>query len=301
MELKESKNTFNLSEMNVKTLSIDNRPEILPSIKSSLHSSSVPSPPSDTSLDSSTNLNLNDTQVQKTTSSPSMWNKIGSIIGKITNKSTKNAKTGNESGEVSSVPETNEPSPGMARPGLSSVLGTNKLSVDVTFTPRSSGSLGALLHVSLPKGGHCLVPGRTIFAMSPSIVAESSWEGGLLQIAYRSLSGSAAKLQTVSAPTSPGEILLAPSVPADIHVLELDGTFAITLRASTHLAHSAGVRVKSFIQWPGFGSTGRIPFKSKWSWKSCPCYWRTLASAGIKTWRSLEPFLGPILLLGNQL
>ncbi|MFH1466902.1 MAG: TIGR00266 family protein [Pseudomonadota bacterium] len=95
-----------------------------------------------------------------------------------------------------------------------------------------------MLKVRLPAGGSFKAESDAMVAMSPTIDVEGKLEGGVLGGLGRMLSGEKFFFQTLRAARGPGEVLLAPAIPGDLHHLELDGSVDYVLQKDGFFAGS---------------------------------------------------------------
>ena len=81
-----------------------------------------------------------------------------------------------------------------------------------------------MVRVDLAAGEHIKAESGAMVACSPTIDIESKMEGGFLgALSRKFLTGEKFFFQTLRASRGPGEVLLAPTVPGEIVILELDG------------------------------------------------------------------------------
>ena len=86
-------------------------------------------------------------------------------------------------------------------------------------------------------------------AAAPTIDVESKMEGGLLgALSRKVLTGEKFFFQTLRATRGAGEVLLAPTVPGDIVILELDGVNEYLVQKDGFLAGAEGVKIESRMQ-----------------------------------------------------
>ena len=86
-------------------------------------------------------------------------------------------------------------------------------------------------------------------AASPTIDIESKMEGGFLgALSRKVLTGEKFFFQTLRAGRGTGEVLLAPTVPGDIIVMDLDGINEYMVQKDGFLAGSEGVKIESKMQ-----------------------------------------------------
>jgi len=104
----------------------------------------------------------------------------------------------------------------------------------------------ALLRVRLAPGEALVAEAGAMVSMSQGIELEPAVRGGFLQALRRGLGGESFFVNTFRAPQG-GEVTLAPPLPGDITVWELEGTLYAQSRA--YLASTAEVEVDS--KWAG--------------------------------------------------
>lgn len=82
----------------------------------------------------------------------------------------------------------------------------------------------AMVRVKLKHGQMVKAESDAMVAMSPTIDVQGKLEGGVLgAIGRKLLTGESAFFQTLAATRGEGEVLLAPSTPGDVQILELTG------------------------------------------------------------------------------
>jgi len=85
-------------------------------------------------------------------------------------------------------------------------------------------------------------------AMSNTIDVEGKMEGGILGGLGRMLSGEKFFFQTLSAKRGAGSVLLAPSIPGDAKIIELDGTVEYNVQKDGFLSATQNVNVNTQMQ-----------------------------------------------------
>jgi uncharacterized protein (TIGR00266 family) len=86
-------------------------------------------------------------------------------------------------------------------------------------------------------------------ASSPTIDIESKMEGGLLgALSRKLLTGEKFFFQTLRASRGAGEVLLAPTVPGEIVIMELDGLNEYMAQKDGFLAGSESIKIESQMQ-----------------------------------------------------
>jgi len=109
--------------------------------------------------------------------------------------------------------------------------------------------------VSLEAGQSFTAEGGSMIAMSGDMGIETSISKnekgmkGLLKGAARTLGGEGIFMNHYTAGSRGGEVYLAPTLPGDMKVLELDGTKNIRVQKSSFVAHGPGVTMN--ISWGG--------------------------------------------------
>ena len=84
---------------------------------------------------------------------------------------------------------------------------------------------------------------------SPTIDIESKMEGGFLgALSRKLLTGEKFFFQTLRASRGPGEVLLAPTVPGEIVILELDGVNEYMVQKDGFLAGAETINIESKMQ-----------------------------------------------------
>src|SRR5581483_1545152 len=103
-----------------------------------------------------------------------------------------------------------------------------------------------MVRVYLASGETVKAESGAMVAASPTIDVESKMEGGLLgALSRKLLTGEKFFFQTLRATRGAGEVLLAPTVPGDIVVLELDGVNEYLVQKDGFLAGAQEVRIES--------------------------------------------------------
>ncbi|WP_447975040.1 TIGR00266 family protein [Nitrospira sp. Kam-Ns4a] len=106
-----------------------------------------------------------------------------------------------------------------------------------------------MVRVDLAAGESVKAESGAMVACSPTIDVESKLEGGLLgALSRKMLSGEKFFFQTLRATRGAGEALLAPTVPGDIVLLELDGVTDYLVQKDGFLAGAEGVTIESRMQ-----------------------------------------------------
>ena len=106
-----------------------------------------------------------------------------------------------------------------------------------------------MVRVHLAEGETVKAESGAMVAASPAISIESKMEGGFLgALSRKVLTGEKFFFQTLRASRGAGEVLLAPTVPGDIVVMELDGVNEYMVQKDGFLAGSEGVTIESRMQ-----------------------------------------------------
>ncbi len=106
-----------------------------------------------------------------------------------------------------------------------------------------------MARIELAAGETVKAESGAMVACSPTVDVESKMEGGFLgALSRRMLSGEKFFFQTLRATRGAGEVLLAPTVPGDIVVLELDGVNEYLVQKDGFLAGADSVKIESKMQ-----------------------------------------------------
>lgn len=106
-----------------------------------------------------------------------------------------------------------------------------------------------MVRVELAGGESIKAESGAMVASAPTIDVESKMEGGFLgALSRRILTGEKFFFQTLRASRGPGEVLLAPTVPGDIVVIELDGVNEYMVQKDGFLAGAETVIIESKMQ-----------------------------------------------------
>ena len=106
-----------------------------------------------------------------------------------------------------------------------------------------------MARVQLAEGESLKAESGAMVSMSPTIDVESKVEGGLFKaLSRRVLTGEHFFFQTLRATRGAGEALLAPTVPGDIVILELDGVHDYLVQKDGFLAGAEQVTIESKMQ-----------------------------------------------------
>ena len=106
-----------------------------------------------------------------------------------------------------------------------------------------------MVRVDLAAGEHIKAESGAMVACSPTIDIESKMEGGFLgALSRKFLTGEKFFFQTLRASRGPGEALLAPTVPGEIVILELDGVNEYMVQKDGFLAGADAIVIESKMQ-----------------------------------------------------
>ncbi|MBG0770216.1 MAG: TIGR00266 family protein [Anaerolineaceae bacterium] len=129
------------------------------------------------------------------------------------------------------------------------------MNIELKYQP--SYTLGI---VTLGAGEEIQVEGGSMVSMSPDVVIETKARGGLLKSLGRAVLGGESFFQnTFRAGGQGGEITVAPALPGDMHVVQLNGN-SMVVQSGSYVASENGVSVDT--KWGGaktfFASEGLI-------------------------------------------
>lgn len=106
-----------------------------------------------------------------------------------------------------------------------------------------------MVRVDLTAGETIKAESGAMVASSPTIDVESKMEGGFLgALSRKFLTGEKFFFQTLRASRGPGEVLLAPTVPGEIVMLELDGVNEYMVQKDGFLAGAESIKLESQMQ-----------------------------------------------------
>ena len=106
-----------------------------------------------------------------------------------------------------------------------------------------------MVRINLEAGESLKAESGAMVAASPTIDVDSRMEGGLLgALSRRVLTGEKFFFQTLRASRGAGEVLLAPTVPGDIVLLELNGLTEYLVQKDGFLGGGEGIRIESRLQ-----------------------------------------------------
>ncbi|MFN8672812.1 MAG: TIGR00266 family protein [Candidatus Sericytochromatia bacterium] len=106
----------------------------------------------------------------------------------------------------------------------------------------------AALEFYLNKGESIKAESDAMLSMSATMDVDGKMEGGILGGLGRMMSGEKFFFQTLRASRGDGHVLVAPSKPGDIALIELDGSTEYQLQKDGFLAGSEGVQVSAKVQ-----------------------------------------------------
>jgi uncharacterized protein (TIGR00266 family) len=134
--------------------------------------------------------------------------------------------------------------------------------MDVQILYRPSYSLGV---VTLAGGEQVRVEGGSMVSMSSGLTLETAATGGLLKSLGRSLLGGESFFQNVYlAPSIGGEITVAPALPGDLFVLDLQNE-SLLVQSGSYVASETGIQLDT--RWGGaktfFASEGLIMLRTQ--------------------------------------
>jgi len=106
-----------------------------------------------------------------------------------------------------------------------------------------------MVRVQLAEGESLKAESGAMVSMSPTLDVESKVEGGLFKALSRKvLTGEHFFFQTLRATRGAGEALLAPTVPGEVVILELDGVNEYFVQKDGFLAGAQGLTIESKMQ-----------------------------------------------------
>ena len=130
------------------------------------------------------------------------------------------------------------------------------MQIEIRYQPSYSLAL-----VTLDEGETIRTESGSMVGMSPDLVMETAASGGLLKSLSRSLlGGESFFLNTYTAKQQGDSVALAPPLPGDIAVIDVEEGQELLVQSGSFLASSAGVQVDT--KWSGaktfFGGEGLI-------------------------------------------
>lgn len=134
------------------------------------------------------------------------------------------------------------------------------MNVEILYKP--SYSLGV---IRLSAGEEVLVEGGAMVSMSPGMTLETGATGGFFKSLGRALLGGESFFQnTYKAPSDGGEITVAPPLPGDLFILELQNE-SLLVQSGAYVASETGIEVDT--KWGGaktfFASEGLIMLRAQ--------------------------------------
>jgi uncharacterized protein (TIGR00266 family) len=106
-----------------------------------------------------------------------------------------------------------------------------------------------MVRVFLAAGESIKAESGAMVGASPTIDVESKMEGGLLgALSRKLLTGEKFFFQTLRAARGTGEVLLAPTVPGEIVLFELDGVNEYLVQKDGFLAGAESIKIESKVQ-----------------------------------------------------
>ena len=134
--------------------------------------------------------------------------------------------------------------------------------MDVEILYRPSYSLGV---IKLSPSEEVRVEGGAMVSMSPGMTLETAATGGIFKSLGRALLGGESFFQnTYQAPASGGEISVAPALPGDLFVLDLQNE-TLLVQSGSYVASDTGIAVDT--KWGGaktfFASEGLIMLRAQ--------------------------------------
>ncbi len=106
-----------------------------------------------------------------------------------------------------------------------------------------------MVRIALASGESVKAESGAMVAASPTIDVESKLEGGFLSALSRKvLTGEKFFFQTLRAARGAGEVLLAPTVPGEIVIMELDDIHEYMVQKDGFLAGAESVKIESRMQ-----------------------------------------------------
>ena len=132
------------------------------------------------------------------------------------------------------------------------------MQIEILYRPSFS-----LAMVKLDSNESIQVEGGAMVSMTPDLKMETKAKGGIFKSLARSvLGGESFFINTYTASSKGGEISLAPALPGDVQVMELNNE-TILVQSGSYVASSQGIEVNT--KWGGaktfFGSEGLIMLK----------------------------------------
>jgi uncharacterized protein (TIGR00266 family) len=106
----------------------------------------------------------------------------------------------------------------------------------------------SLVEIQLERGERVKAESGAMVSMSGTVDVDGKMEGGILKGITRMMAGEKFFFQTLTAARGAGHVLLAPSIPGDVALLELDGSVEYNIQKDGFLAGSDGIEVNAKMQ-----------------------------------------------------
>lgn len=106
----------------------------------------------------------------------------------------------------------------------------------------------AMLEIHLEKGENIKAESGAMVSKSANISLDGKMEGGFLGGVARLFAGEKFFFENLTADQGSGRVLLAPAIPGDITLLELDGQQEYILQKDAFFAASEGIEITTTIQ-----------------------------------------------------
>jgi len=106
----------------------------------------------------------------------------------------------------------------------------------------------SVLRVDLEAGEKVKAESGAMVSMSSTFDVDGKMEGGFLSGVARMMAGEKFFFQTINATRGPGHVLLAPTIPGDIALIELDGSIEYNVQKDGFLAGSDSIEVNAKMQ-----------------------------------------------------
>jgi uncharacterized protein (TIGR00266 family) len=107
--------------------------------------------------------------------------------------------------------------------------------------------------LALAPAERCQVEAGAMHSMSPGVEVQAQSQGGVMKGLGRAfLAGESMFISTYTAPANGGWVDIAPSLPGDMQVIDLDGRTGWCITRGSWIAASHGVQLDT--KWGGFGN-----------------------------------------------
>jgi uncharacterized protein (TIGR00266 family) len=107
--------------------------------------------------------------------------------------------------------------------------------------------------LDLAPGERCQVESGAMHSMSPGVEVQAQSQGGVIKgLGRKILAGESMFISTYTAPSNGGWVDVAPSLPGDMEVIDLDGRTGWCITRGSWIAASQGVQLDT--KWGGFGN-----------------------------------------------